>query len=131
MRTLFFILFLGLATLTYAQKKVSPSPKHQSTAVYIKPEFPGGEAALKAFFSGNLHYPPAAIEAHVMGRVIVRFFVNEQGKISDALVIRGIGTGCDEEALRLVKAMPDWKPGSFNGNTVGGLFSLPVYFNIQ
>jgi protein TonB len=61
----------------------------------------------------------------------VKFVVNEDGDISDAQVLRGIGGGCDQEALRVVKSMPKWKPGKQNGRAVKVYFTLPVTFRLE
>ena len=76
----------------------------------------------------HLHYPDSAYSANIQGRVIVKFIVNENGSISNARVEKGIGGGCDEEALRIVSSMPKWKPGKQNGMPVKVLFTLPIKF---
>lgn len=95
------------------------------------PEFPGGRQALNTFLKRNLAYPVGAREDGIQGRVIVRFVVNTEGKIESATVVRGIGGGCDQEALRVVKAMPRWKPGKQNGHLVKVYYMLPVNFALQ
>lgn len=89
------------------------------------PEFAGD---ITAYLQNNLHYPEAAREAEIGGRVIIKFVVNEDGAISGAEVVRGIGGGCDEEALRVVNKMPHWKPGKNNGRPVKVYFTLPISF---
>jgi protein TonB len=69
-----------------------------------------------------------ARETHIEGRVTIKFVVNEDGSISNAKVVRAIGGGCEEEALRVINSMPKWKPGKQNGKAVKVYFTLPVNF---
>ena len=95
------------------------------------PDFPGGEDALAAYLSKNIKYPKQANENGVQGRVVLNFVVNEDGDISDIKVVRGIGSGCDQEAMRVVNSMPKWKPGKQNGKAVKVSFSLPISFELE
>lgn len=97
----------------------------------VMPEYPGGMAALMAFIRKNLNYPAAAREDDIQGRVIVAFVVNAKGEIENAKVERGIGGGCDAEALRVINAMPRWKPGKQNGHFVKVYYRLPISFKLQ
>jgi protein TonB len=92
------------------------------------PEFPGGMPGLQQYLGASLTYPLAARQAKVAGTVFVGFVVGQDGTIRDAEVLKGIGHGCDEEVLRVVQAMPAWKPGMQDGRPVSVRFSLPVYF---
>lgn len=83
---------------------------------------------MTVFMNSNLRYPDAAREANIDGQVIVNFVVNEDGAISNLKLMRGIGGGCDEEALRVISAMPKWKPGKQNGIPVKVFFTYPVRF---
>lgn len=94
------------------------------------PEFPGGEEARLKFISSNVKYPQVARELGVSGTVYVEFIVGRDGKISDAKVVRGIGGGCDEEALRVVKMFPNWKPGKQRGKAVTVRFRMPIKFTL-
>jgi protein TonB len=95
------------------------------------PDFPGGEDALAAYLGKNIKYPKQANEAGIQGRVVLNFVVNEDGDISDIKVARGIGYGCDQEAMRVVNSMPKWKPGKQNGKAVKVSFSLPIMFQLE
>jgi protein TonB len=95
------------------------------------PDYPGGMAALLAFIQKNLHYPAIAREDGIEGRVIVSFIVNTAGEIEGAKVVKSIGGGCDKEALRVVNAMPKWKPGKQNGHLVKVYYTLPISFKLQ
>jgi TonB family protein len=94
------------------------------------PEFPGGSEARLKFLQENLNYPQQAKEKGIQGTVYVKFVVEKDGSISDAKIIRGIGAGCDEEVLRVVKLMPKWKPGKQRGKAVRVYFNMPVKFTL-
>jgi periplasmic protein TonB len=108
-----------------------PPPPKPEIVVEIMPEFPGGENALNKFLSDNIKYPVEARENKTEGRVYITFVVSETGKIRDARLIRGIGDGCDEEAIRVVKLMPDWKPGVQQGRKVPVQYVLPVKYTLR
>lgn len=93
-----------------------------------QPSFPGGEAARLKFFNNNIVYPALAKELSIMGTVYVGFVVEPDGSLSQVNVLRGIGGGCDEEALRVVNMMPPWNPGKQRGKAVRVRFNLPVRF---
>ena len=95
------------------------------------PEYPGGMKALMAYLSSNLSYPSDAVENDIQGRVMVQFVVCEDGSLCKEQIIRGIGGSCDQEALRVVKKMPRWKPGMQNGKAVKVYYRLPVTFRLQ
>jgi protein TonB len=101
------------------------------TYVEQMPAFPGGDDALNAYLSKNINYPQIAQDNDVQGRVIVEFIVGPDGKIRDAHVSKGIGFGCDEEALRVVKTMPAWTPGKQNGRPVNVNYRVPVKFTLH
>jgi periplasmic protein TonB len=95
------------------------------------PEFPGGEPALYKFLAENIKYPQMAKESGIQGRVFVTFVVERDGSVTDVRVLRGIGGGCDEEAIRVVKSMPKWSPGKQRGKAVRVQYNLPVKFTLQ
>lgn len=92
------------------------------------PEFPGGPKEMMKFINNNLHYPVIASEMGVSGTVIVQFVVGRDGKIGSIKVVRGIGSGCDEEAIRVLEKMPAWNPGRQGGKAVLVYFTLPFRF---
>lgn len=96
--------------------------------VDILAEFPGN---VRSYLASKLNYPDQAREAGIEGRVVVRFIVDEQGNISGATVVRSVGGGCDEEALRVISSMPRWKPAKLNGQVVKSYFSLPIKFTLE
>jgi TonB family protein len=98
------------------------------TVIEEQPQYPGGELALEQFLKENLRYPEEAANLGIRGKVYVTFVVETDGTASDARVLRGIGGGCDEEALRVVTMMPRWNPGKMRGKPVRVQFNLPVHF---
>jgi protein TonB len=101
------------------------------TIVEEMPSFPGGETERNKFLASNIVYPQQATENGIQGTVYVSFVVDSKGNVTDVKVLRGIGGGCDEEALRVVKMMPQWHPGKQNGKQVRVLFNMPIYFKLQ
>ena len=95
------------------------------------PEFPGGAAKMMEFIQKNIKYPMMARESDIQGRVFVNFVVDPDGSITNVTVMRGIGGGCDEEALRVVQSMPNWKPGKQRGSAVRCSFTVPIIFKLQ
>ncbi len=95
------------------------------------PEFPGGAAKMMEYIQKNMKYPLMARESDIQGRVFVNFVVEPDGSISNVTVMRGIGGGCDEEALRVVNSMPKWKPGKQRGSAVRCSFTVPIIFKLQ
>ncbi len=85
---------------------------------------------LPGYLSKNLRYQESANMKNILGRVFVKFVINEDGSVSDCVVVRGIGGGCDEEALRVVNKMPLWKPGMQQGKPVKVYFTLPIQFKL-
>jgi len=95
------------------------------------PQYPGGEQEMLKFIISNLHYPVVAQEMGVSGTVIINFVVDRDGDITNMKVIRSIGSGCDEEAMRVLDIMPRWNPGKQAGKPVRVSYSLPFKFIIQ
>lgn len=133
----------------YVQQKVAPDPpKHQEAPspplprpkpapeevydfVSIKPEYPGGEAALLAYVGQNINYPPTAREALIEGTVVIRFVVDREGRVRDVEILKDIGGGCGSEALRVVSSLGQWKPGEQNGKPVSVRYVLPIRFKLK
>ena len=95
------------------------------------PEYKGGMESMQKFLAKNIHYPVSAMKAKTQGTVYVQFIITKTGKVSDAKVLRGIGLDCDKEALRVVKAMPDWTPGQNKGKSVSVVMQIPIKFQMQ
>ena len=94
-------------------------------------QFPGGRKALAEFLRQNVHYPAEALRAHIAGRVFISFVIDTVGYITDITILKSLGYGCDEEAMRVVKAMPRWKPGSQSGKVQRVKYNLPVLFGMK
>ena len=95
------------------------------------PSFPGGQAAMMGWLSKNIRYPAAAQENNIQGRVTVQFVVDENGKVTNPVVVRGVDPSLDAEAIRVVSSMPKWTPGKQNGQAVKVKYTLPVQFKLQ
>lgn len=97
------------------------------------PEFDGGQEAMMKYISDNIQYPPLARESGIEGKVVLKFAVGVDGHISniDVLGNKKLGWGCEEEAIRVVKSMPSWRPGKQNGKPVPVYFTLPIRFTLN
>jgi len=97
------------------------------------PEFPGGQVELMKFLQKNTQFPSIAREAGITGVVYVQFVVREDGKVDpdDIQILRGVHPALDKEAVRVVKSMPDWKPGRQRGKAVPVYYKLPFRFNLK
>lgn len=111
----------------------APEPVAEEIFTFVEeyPEFLGGEKALYEYIKNNVNYSELAIKTNIEGTVYVEFVVEKDGSISDVKVLRGIGGGCDEEAVRVVKSMPKWKPGKQRGQPVRVYYTLPIDFKIK
>ena len=94
------------------------------------PVFPGGAGKMKEYIAKNIVYPTYAIENGIQGRVFVTFVVERDGSISNVKAMRGIGFGCDEEAIRVIQSMPKWKPARQRGETVRCSYTIPIVFKM-
>lgn len=101
------------------------------TVVEQMPQYPGGETEMYKFIMNNLKYPAKASEAGIQGKVILNFVVGKDGKITNIKVVRGIGFGCDEEAVRVLQKMPSWNPGKMGGRPVPVYFTFPITFKLN
>ena len=98
------------------------------TAVEQMPQYPGGRDKFNRFLVKTVRYPAGAVEHHTQGAVIVQMVVEKDGSLSDVKVVRGVGDGCDEEAIRVVKLSAPWKPGSQNGHPERVMYAVPISF---
>ncbi|HVV55611.1 MAG TPA: TonB family protein [Mucilaginibacter sp.] len=106
-------------------------PNKIFTSVEKEPEFAGGIEKFYAYLQKNMHYPAIARENNVQGKVYVTFVVEKDGSLTDIKVLRGIGSGCDEEAVRVLKNSPKWTPGIQNGRSVRVQYTMPISFILQ
>jgi len=126
-KLLMFLLLLTSVFYIFA-KPVYIEPSVIKTGPEQMPEFPGGQKKLAQFIKSNLKYPDNAREKGISGTVIVNFLVDKEGKIGQTRVVRGIGSGCDEEAVRIIQSMPDWLPGRSYGKPIDVILTIPVRF---
>ena len=96
----------------------------------VMPQFPGGMQEMFKYINSVVKYPLLARRMEISGTVYVAFVVEKDGRISNVTLFRGIGGGCDEEAIRVVSSMPDWEPGLQRGQPVRVRFTLPVKFDL-
>ena len=95
------------------------------------PQYPGGMQALFSYLQENITYPKDAQEKKISGRVLVTFIVEKDGSISSVETVKSVFPSLDEEAVRIVKGMPNWKPGKQNGKVVRVKYTLPISFSLK
>lgn len=109
-----------------------PSTSFQDEVIFVgvdeAPEFPGGEKELRNYLKNNIKFPVECIRAKVNGRVITQFVVGPDGTLYNIKVLKGLGHGGDEETIKLIKAMPKWKPGINKKKAVRTYYTIPVSF---
>lgn len=108
----------------------APPPPKDEIFTYVEqmPEFDGD---MGEYLRKNIQYPQNARDAGVSGKVIIKFVVNEDGRVSGVQVVRGLGSGLDEEAVRVISKMPPWKPGKTNGKAVKVYHTQPINFKLN
>lgn len=138
------VLISSVVTFSIAQDIPPPPPPPRKKNLYPRLEredpifmiveqratYPGGYKAYDQFIKKNLKYPAEAKRLKKQGRVTVSFVVEKDGSLTDVKILRGLGAGCDEEALRLVKLMPKWIPARQRGQKVRFRHMLPVLFEL-
>jgi protein TonB len=112
------------------EEEEAEDEKEDEIFVFVEdqPGYPGGDKARIKYLQENIKFPVMAIESGIQGTVYVTFVVEKDGRITSVKVLRGIGGGCDEEAVRVIKKMPRWKPGKQRGRSVRVQFNMPVRF---
>ncbi len=131
------MLFLSafLCTLSFgafAQEATKVSTDDVVFVVVEEPAtFPGGMEAMYDYIGKNLKYPELAKEKDIQGRVFVQFVIEKDGSITNVKCLRGIGGGCDEAAMEVVKNMPKWQPAKQRGKEVRCQFNLPIKFELS
>ena len=95
------------------------------------PQFSGGQEVLMKYLAANIKYPASAVKAKKQGRVIVTFVIQQDGSVSKARIAKSVDPELDAEALRIVKAMPNWTPGTQDGKPVNVKYTIPVVFSLQ
>lgn len=134
MKFLFMLaIILTICTSSFCQS-VEINERKDTTfeSVQQMPSFPGGEIELYNYLASNMRYPDSAKILGLQGKIYVEFVVCKTGKICDFKICKGnIGKGCEEEAIRVLKGMPDWIPGKHNGENVNVKFRLPIHFTLN
>lgn len=107
----------------------------EETKVFVivenMPEFPGGQGELPKHIAKNIQYPEIAKENGIQGKVYIQFVVNQKGKVEQVKVVRGVDPSLDKEAVRVIKNLPQWKPGSQRGKPVKVSFTVPIHFQLN
>lgn len=134
----FVILLLGMFSIKGLLAQSSDSLKASDGSKTVKdhfddrePEFPGGFDSMRVYVSRNMHYPEEALNKGIHGVVRIKFIVNQDGTIVNARIIDDIGYGCGEEALRVVKSMPNWIPAKMGGKPAKIPVTIPITFYIR
>lgn len=131
-RLLSLILILCCCIPSFAQRK--PMPKIGEDGVYFyadkMPEFPGGQDAMFKYLRENVRYPVNAQKNGITGRVMVQFVIQEDGTLDNVKILRSVSPELDNEAMRVVQAMPKWSPGVDDGKAVKVKFTIPISFNL-
>lgn len=134
-----FALMLVLPAMAQNSKKPNPPTSkvqiQQKNGVYtlvdVMPAFPGGPVAMGNYLSKNVKYPKTDRENNIQGRAVVQFVVEPDGRLTDVKVVRSPSAAMGEEAVRVFKNSPKWKPGKVNGKPVRAQFNVPVNFVIS
>ena len=127
----FAIVFLLTTVLCQAQNKENKSKDGVYEEVEEMPEYPGGEAALRNDLAANIKYPDEAKKAGIQGKVFVSFVVDEQGKVTNATIARGVDPSLDKESLRVIDELKTWKPGKEKGKAVKVAFTVPINYALD
>lgn len=110
-----------------------PQPKEEEIFTFVEQvaEFPGGTGEMVKFLQSNIKYPAMERENNIDGKVFVKFVVESDGRIGDVQILKKVSPGLDQEAIRVIKSMPAWKPAKQNGKVVRSWFNLPVKFTLE
>ena len=130
---------VGIAALTSCGKEaelLTPPAEVKQTTIFccgfeVMPSFPGGQKALMEYLAANVRYPDTMEDTCAQGRVVVNFVVERDGSITEPKVVKSVCQALDEEALRVVRAMPKWMPGKQFGECVRVRYMLPITFRLK
>lgn len=123
--------FIDITDIVDVQVEEVPQEEAPFQVVEKMPEFPGGMEALNAYLRKNIKYPSICRENNIQGRVLIQFIVNRDGSIVDPEVIKSVNPYLDNEAKRVISAMPNWTPGEQRGKTVRVKYTVPVNFKLN
>ena len=125
------ILCVALAAGANFSAAAQETPNKVYTLVEKMPEYlDGGQEGMYTHIRKNIKYPKDALYKDIQGRVFVSFIVDEEGNLTDAKVEKGIGGGCDEEALRVINMLGKWEPATQSGKTVAYRYIVPIKFQL-
>lgn len=119
----FYLVFL-ISHSTFAQSVALSSAEQM-------PSFPGGKEGLLNYLKSNLKYPIAAQKMKLQGQVLAKVVISEQGQVDDITIVKALGGGCEEEAIRLLENSPLWIPGKDNGKNVKVTVQVPIEFRLD
>jgi len=131
------IILISIAGSVNAQEVVETETPNTETVndsgevfVFVEdqPSYPGGDEARLEYLRNEIIYPSLAKESGIQGTVYATFIVEKDGTISNVKILRGIGSGCDKEVVRVISNMPKWKPGKQRGKVVRTQFNMPIRF---
>jgi TonB family protein len=129
MRILYpFLLLALLPTRALCQEPQPDGPPYDIAAVQEQPVFPGGQEGLYKWIAAHVHYPDSALAKNVKGKVYVSFVVGSDGRVGQVKLRRGVDRWLDEEAVRVIRAMPAWAPARMDGKPVPVEFTMPLNF---
>ncbi len=133
MKVLTVIIVFAFSSFVVAQQGSAVVEEQEVFHDYISlaPEFLGGETAMMLYIANNFQYPQSAIDNIEQGKVYVEFVIEKDGSITNVKVLRGVSEAIDNEALRLIKEMPKWKPGEVDGNKVPIRLIIPIIFKLS
>jgi hypothetical protein len=129
------LVLLSFFFVVTSKAQESLAKETTDTTVYdvaeVMPSFPGGEAAMMKFIAQQLKYPEIAVENQIEGMVVAKFIIDIDGSIGYISIEKGIGGGCEEEVIRVIRLMPKWNPASVNGEPVRCYMIVPIKFSIH
>lgn len=128
---MFFVSVFLIAGICQAQKKENKSKDGVYFVVEEMPEYPGGDEALRNDLVGSIKYPEEARKKGIQGKVYVSFVVDEQGKVTNAKIERGVEPSLDKESLRVVGELKSWKPGKEKGKVVKVAYTVPINYALE
>ena len=136
MKKIAFLLLVALmSTTTISAQKTVISMRQSDEKVFDvvehMPEYPGGMDSLMTFLMRTVKYPKEAMDKGIEGRVMVKFVVEKDGQVSEPNIVKSVFPALDEEAQRVVRCMPRWKPGMQSGKVVRVFFTLPITFRLS
>jgi len=122
-------LFVSLCGIAQTQKdlEIKDIPTQESE---IAPEFPGGQEAFFKYVASKIVYPQDCRDNMIQGKVYISFVIDIDGSVTDVTVVRGVHKSIDQEAIRVIKSSPKWKPGTINGKPVKVKYTYPVSFKL-